>query len=573
MTDVVHDRLDFVLDPEHEAHEPPEAGGGRRDDVRLLVSRGDEAPVHARLRGAGRRTSTPVTCSWSTRRRRCPPRSTGACPTAIPSSCTSPASCPVACGWSRCDSPTTGRLRPLPAPRRVTIDLLGAGRVDLLARFAGSRRLWIAAVDLTEPVGVESFLHAHGRPIRYRYVPRDWPIEAYQTVFAREPGSAEMPSAARPFTPELVTDLVAPRRRDRAVAPAHRGVVARRRASVRTPSGSACRAATADAVNAVRHNGGRVIAAGTTVVRALATVTDDRAVVHPGRGWTEVIVTPESPVASVDGLVTGWHEPESTHLMMLEAVRRTSRAGAGVPGRARPRVPLARVRRQPPHHPGASAAMTTQAPPELPAGRRAVLYAVRRRGEATTEQVAEQLAITVSGARQHLSALARDGLVESAELPSTTVKRGRRSLVYSATPAADAYFPKAYGELTNELLGYVADTDRVLLDELFARRREHRIQRGPRPSAGEAHARREGRRADPHPRRGRVPRELGEGRAAACSGSSSTTARSGRWPSATARPARSELDFIRAALEGADVERVQHMIAGARRCAYEVRVR
>jgi DeoR family suf operon transcriptional repressor len=111
----------------------------------------------------------------------------------------------------------------------------------------------------------------------------------------------------------------------------------------------------------------------------------------------------------------------------------------------------------------------------LPAGRRAVLYAVRRRGEATAEQVAEQLDITVSGARQHLTALAKDGLVESGELPSPEGRRGRRTLVYSATSDADAYFPKAYGELTNELLGYVAETDRDLLDALFAKRREARI--------------------------------------------------------------------------------------------------
>jgi S-adenosylmethionine:tRNA ribosyltransferase-isomerase len=76
---------------------------------------------------------------------------------------------------------------------------------------------------------------------------------------------------------------------------------------------------TAEAINATRRAGGRVIAAGTTVVRALATVTDERGVAHPGEGWTEVVVTPDRPVRSVDGLLTGWHEPESSHLMMLEA--------------------------------------------------------------------------------------------------------------------------------------------------------------------------------------------------------------------------------------------------------------
>ena len=147
--------------------------------------------------------------------------------------------------------------------------------------------------------------------------------------------------------------------------------------------------------------------------------------------------------------------------------------------------------------------------PELPAGRRAVLYAVRRRGEATVEQVAEQLGITVSGARQHLSALTAAGYVEAAEVPVEGPKRGRRALVYTVTDAADAVFPKAYGELTNELLGYVSDRDPELLDDLFGRRREQRIA-----AAEPAFARQ------------------------ACTASSSTTARSGRSRSATGRRVR-----------------------------------
>src|SRR6478752_615887 len=113
--------------------------------------------------------------------------------------------------------------------------------------------------------------------------------------------------------------------------------------------------------------------------------------------------------------------------------------------------------------------------PTLPAGRREVLYAVRRRGEATAEQVADQLGMTASGARQHLTALLDAGLVDATELTAPTPRRGRRTLAYSATPAADGYFPKAYGELTNELLGYLGDTDPALLDALFAKRREARI--------------------------------------------------------------------------------------------------
>jgi predicted ArsR family transcriptional regulator len=98
-------------------------------------------------------------------------------------------------------------------------------------------------------------------------------------------------------------------------------------------------------------------------------------------------------------------------------------------------------------------------PTTLSSGRRAVLYAVRRRGEATAEQVAEQLDMTISGARQHLSALADEGLVDVRELTVSEPKRGRRTLVYATTAKADTVFPKAYGELTNELLSYVVDSD------------------------------------------------------------------------------------------------------------------
>jgi predicted ArsR family transcriptional regulator len=209
---------------------------------------------------------------------------------------------------------------------------------------------------------------------------------------------------------------------------------------------------------------------------------------------------------------------------------------------------------------------------QLPVGRRAVLYAVRRRGEATAEQVAEQLDITVSGARQHLTVLAKDGLVESGELPSPEGRRGRRTLVYAATSAADAYFPKAYGELTNELLGYVADTDRELLDALFAKRREHRI-------AG-ARARLAGKRTL-GAKVAELTRILDEdGYLASWEKVEPGVYRivehnCAIWAVAEryGQACTSELEFIRTVLEGADVERVQHMIAGARRCAYEVRSR
>ncbi len=212
------------------------------------------------------------------------------------------------------------------------------------------------------------------------------------------------------------------------------------------------------------------------------------------------------------------------------------------------------------------------AAPTLPAGRRAVLYAVRRRGEASAEQIAEQLDMTVSGARQHLSALIRDGLVESAETETPEPKRGRRPLVYAATDAADALFPKAYGELTNELLGYLEGTDPKLLDALFAQRREHRISN--------ARARLESRR-DLGAKVAELTRILDEDGYLASSERVSPGVyrivehNCAIWAVAQryGQACTSELDFIRAVLPDATVERVQHMVAGARRCAYEVRAR
>lgn len=217
-----------------------------------------------------------------------------------------------------------------------------------------------------------------------------------------------------------------------------------------------------------------------------------------------------------------------------------------------------------------SATRTAGAAPTLPAGRRAVLYALRRRGEASAEQIAEQLDMTVSGARQHLSALIRDGFVESAEIATPEPKRGRRPLIYAATAAADDLFPKAYGELTNELLGYVEGADPQLLDDLFAKRRESRIRNAQVRLAG---------------KRGLGAKVAELTRILDEDGYLATSERVAPgvfliiehncaiWAVAQryGQACTSELDFIRAVLPDDTVERVQHMVAGARRCAYEVR--
>jgi S-adenosylmethionine:tRNA ribosyltransferase-isomerase len=214
--------------------------------------------------------------------------------------------------------PANGATEPwFDEPPGTTLGLVGGGEVRLVARFEHSQRLWIATLELPAPV--LTYLAVHGRPIRYGYVTRDWPLDVYQNVYAREPGSAEMPSAGRPFTPELVTRLVS---KGVGVTPLvlHTGVSSLEANERPYPEWYRVPPATAARVNQTHRDGGRVIAIGTTVVRALESVAERSGHVHAGEGWTDLVVTPARGVYSVDGMLTGWHEHEASHLLMLEAV-------------------------------------------------------------------------------------------------------------------------------------------------------------------------------------------------------------------------------------------------------------
>jgi S-adenosylmethionine:tRNA ribosyltransferase-isomerase len=174
---------------------------------------------------------------------------------------------------------------------------------------------------------LEAQLAVAGRPIAYGYLDRRYPLSAYQSVFATVPGSAEMPSAGRPFTRSLVTDLVS---RGVAVAPItlHTGLSSQEAGEAPQPERFEVPDATARLVNAVRAGGGRVVAVGTTVTRALeSAVVGDRLVAR--RGWTDRVVTPADPPRVVGGLITGWHDPQASHLLLVEAV-----AGAALTQRA-----------------------------------------------------------------------------------------------------------------------------------------------------------------------------------------------------------------------------------------------
>lgn len=183
----------------------------------------------------------------------------------------------------------------------------------------GSGRLWWARVSADVP----ALLRRHGRPIRYSYTERDQPLSAHRTVFALPSadgtGSAEMPSAARPFTAELVARLVS---RGVQFAPVtlHTGVASPEAHEPPYPELFEVPGASARLINAARAGGGRVLAVGTTAVRAVESAAGPDGVVRGAAGRTELVVTPERGVRVVDGLLTGLHEPQASHLLMLEAI-------------------------------------------------------------------------------------------------------------------------------------------------------------------------------------------------------------------------------------------------------------
>jgi len=217
--------------------------------------------------------------------------------------------------------PRWSTSQPGPLPLKAGDRLAVAGvEVRLVAPYPGLPRLWFIHAD----GDLHAAMSRAGRPIRYGYVDESWDLEHYQTVFSRVPGSAEMPSAAYPFTPRVVAGL-----RECGVEIAaillHTGVSS---LEVETdiveeqplyPEPFDVPAATAEAVNVAMQQGRRVIAVGTTVVRALESAWDG-AQVRAAHGFTRLYVHPRRGVHVVDGLITGLHDPVTSHLAMLYAI-------------------------------------------------------------------------------------------------------------------------------------------------------------------------------------------------------------------------------------------------------------
>jgi S-adenosylmethionine:tRNA ribosyltransferase-isomerase len=316
--------LHFELPPELEAGEPPEARGLRRDEVRLMVSYlEDDRVVHSRfadLPEFPRAGDTLVINTSGTMNAALPARDSDGTPLTVHLSTRLPADLwVVELRSSSGDEPVLDG-KPgdsLTLPGGASIALQTPYLPESRKRTGGPNRLWISTLDL--PVSFNDYLDRYGSPIKYRYVRESWPSSYYQTVYATEKGSAEMPSAGRAFTPELITRLVASGVQ---VVPLvlHTGVASLEDDEPPYEEYYRVPPETAGAINAARNAGRRIVAVGTTVVRALETVTDRDVITHPGEGWTDLYITPERGVRSVNAMLTGLHEPRSTHLSMLEAL-------------------------------------------------------------------------------------------------------------------------------------------------------------------------------------------------------------------------------------------------------------
>jgi DeoR family transcriptional regulator, suf operon transcriptional repressor len=207
--------------------------------------------------------------------------------------------------------------------------------------------------------------------------------------------------------------------------------------------------------------------------------------------------------------------------------------------------------------------------PPVSAAQRNVLYAVRRRGEATVADVAEMLDMTVSGARQHLTGLASAGLVEAGDVARTPGQQGRSERCYRVAPAAEALFPRAYGELTNQLLGYLPS---AAVARAFQHRRDDRIEaaraRLDRQPTFAAKVRELAKILDEDGYLA-APEELPDGSFRIAERNCAIFAVAREHPLACS----TELEFLRAALPEAEIERLTHMVAGAHACCYEIRRR
>jgi S-adenosylmethionine:tRNA ribosyltransferase-isomerase len=316
----VLDALDFTLPAALEATEPPEARGLERDEVRLLVSRRAQPEIaHAQFRDLGAFLHPGDTLVINT-------SGTLSAALAVTRADGSPLELHLSTrlpgGFWTVEPRTAREDGALPFRENLsgeTLRLPGGATATLHAPYPATAtppRLWLATLRM--PLPVPAYLERFGFPIHYSYVPDLWPSRFYQTTYVTEMGSAEAPSAGLAFTSQLMARLVA---QGIIFAPLllHTGVASLEDHEPPYEEYYRVPETTARLVNATRAAGGRVIAVGTTTVRALESVANTDGSVHAGAGWTDLVITPERGLRAVDSLLTGLHEPRSSHLAMLEA--------------------------------------------------------------------------------------------------------------------------------------------------------------------------------------------------------------------------------------------------------------
>ena len=311
--------LAFELPHALEATSPPEARGLARDGVKLMVADASDGAIFHAAFGELPELLAPGDLVVVNVSATLPAAVAGArldgSPLRVHFATRAPE---LDARWRVVELRSADGARPWRGRAGETIRLPGHhGMLELVAPYASGSRVWLARFD--GPSTIEDLMEHRGDPIRYSYVEHPWPLSAYQNVYATVPGSAEMPSAGRPVTHELISALVAA---GVAVAPItlHCGVSSPERHEPPFPEPFAVPPATARLVNLTRSSGGRVIAVGTTVVRALETVGRPDGSVAADAGWTGLVIDPDRGVNVIDGLITGWHEPQASHLQMLAAI-------------------------------------------------------------------------------------------------------------------------------------------------------------------------------------------------------------------------------------------------------------
>ena len=308
--------MTFTLPPDAEATTPPEWHGLARDEVRLLTVRSGAittTPFHDLPALLEPGDLVVVNTSATLPARLAARRADGVTVPLHVSTTLDDGSWVVEVRRPANDGPDPG-IEPgtvLALPDGVLLTLVGGFPADQPSR------LWRARTD--PPTTTVAYLPLHGVPIRYGYVAGTFPLSAYQNVYAGEPGSAEMASAGRPFTADLLVRLMV---RGIVVAPIvlHTGVSSPEAHEPPYPERFAVPETTSRLVTSTRGAGRRVVAVGTTVTRALESATDEDGATRAAHGWTDLVLGPDRPARAVNVLITGLHAPEASHLRLLEAV-------------------------------------------------------------------------------------------------------------------------------------------------------------------------------------------------------------------------------------------------------------